>query len=121
MGRRFYLPSLHSQWMRPLHVSGSSPRGGRAAARRRPDPIRAQRCGRVALGSRERLPADVDGGVALCVQYLLPGLADAARWLPVPKDPLELVLRLCDPRAQAPSALPPGQGAWSPPAPRRVP
>lgn len=77
--------------------------------------------GRVALGSRDRLPAEADGSVALFVQYLSPGLDDAARWLPVPKGPVELVLRLYGPRAQAPSALPPGQGAWLPPAPRRVP
>ncbi len=81
----------------------------------------ADTAGRINLGSRDKLPADADGALELFVQYLSPGLDNAARWLPAPKGGFALTLRLYAPKTTAPSALQPGQGGWVPPALRRQP
>lgn len=75
---------------------------------------------RVGLGSRDKLPLDADGALALQLQYLSPGLDHAASWLPAPKGDFVLTLRLYAPRSTPPSALPPGQGSWAPPPVRRI-
>ena len=75
---------------------------------------------RIGLGSRDKLPVDGDGALAIQVQYLSPGLDHAARWLPAPKGEFVLTLRLYAPRSTPPSGLPPGQGSWSPPRLRRI-
>ncbi len=81
----------------------------------------ADSAGRIHLGSRDKLPADADGALELFVQNLSPGQDHAARWLPAPKGGFALTLRLYAPKTAPPSALPPGQGAWLPPALRRQP
>ena len=81
----------------------------------------ADTAGRINLGSRDKLPADADGALELFVQYLSPGLDNAARWLPAPKGGFTLTLRLYTPKTTAPSALAPAHGGWVPPAPRRQP
>lgn len=75
---------------------------------------------RIGLGSRDKLPVDADGALALQLQNLSPGLDHATRWLPAPKGDFVLTLRLYAPRGTPPSALPPGQGSWSPPPVRRI-
>ncbi len=75
---------------------------------------------RIGLGSRDKLPLDADGALHIQPQYLSPGPDHASRWLPAPKDGFVLTLRLYAPRSTPPSALPPGQGSWSPPPLRRI-
>jgi hypothetical protein len=75
---------------------------------------------RISLGSRDKLPVDADGALDIQVQNLSPGLDHAVRWLPAPKGAFVLTLRLYAPRNTPPSALPPGQGGWLPPPPRRI-
>ena len=36
-------------------------------------------------------------------------------WLPAPNGDIHLVMRLYRPKTEAPSVLPPGEGAWKPP------
>jgi hypothetical protein len=76
---------------------------------------------RVGLGSRDKLPLDDAGALKIQVQNLSPGYDHAQGWLPAPKGEFVLSLRLYAPRSTPPSALPPGQGAWSPPPLRRAP
>jgi hypothetical protein len=75
---------------------------------------------RIGLGSIDKLPLEADGALEIQVQNLSPGLDHAARWLPAPKGEFVLTLRLYAPRSTPPSALPPGQGSWSPPPLRRL-
>jgi hypothetical protein len=75
---------------------------------------------RIALGARDKLPPDGDGALNIQVQNLSPGYDHAQAWLPAPKGGFVLTLRLYAPRVAPPSALPPGQGGWSPPAVRRL-
>jgi len=44
-----------------------------------------------------------------------PGKDEEANWLPAPKGPFTLMLRLYWPKTEAPSVLPPGEGTWKPP------
>jgi hypothetical protein len=76
---------------------------------------------RFSLGTRDRLPLDGDGSLSLQLQYLSPGLDNAARWLPAPKGEFMLTLRLYAPKATPPSVLPPGRGSWTPPPVQRLP
>jgi len=75
---------------------------------------------RIALGARDKLPPDGDGALNIQVQNLSPGYDHAQGWLPAPKGGFVLTLRLYAPRTTPPSALPPGQGRWSPPPVRRL-
>jgi hypothetical protein len=75
---------------------------------------------RIALGARDKLPPDDNGALNIHVQNLSPGYDHAQGWLPAPKGGFVLTLRLYAPRATPPSALPPGQGGWSPPPVRRL-
>lgn len=56
-----------------------------------------------------------DGGITLHIQKDDPGEALRPNWLPAPNGPIYLVMRLYWPRAEAPSLLPIGRGAWQPP------
>lgn len=103
------LPPVDAFWSLTLHSDDGSGQPGFV-----PD------AGRIGLGTRDRLAPGADGALALFVQNLSPGLDDAARWLPAPKGAFVLTLRLYAPRRAPPSALPPAQGSWVPPAPRRV-
>jgi len=75
---------------------------------------------RIGLGARDKLPPDEDGALHIQVQNLSPGYERAQGWLPAPKGGFVLTLRLYAPSSTPPSALPPGQGSWSPPPLRRV-
>ena len=58
---------------------------------------------------------NADGSLTLYIQSKSPGKDRESNWLPAPDGPMYLVMRLYWPRTQAPSILPPGEGAWSPP------
>jgi hypothetical protein len=75
---------------------------------------------RIGLGSSDKLPLDADGALRIQVQNLSPGYDHTQRWLPAPKGEFVLTLRLYAPRSTPSSALPPGQGSWSPPPLRRI-
>jgi hypothetical protein len=60
------------------------------------------------------LVPDSDGGYTFYVQNSSPGLDREANWLPTPKGPFSLVLRLYWPK---PDAL---NGTWKPPQPEKV-
>ena len=57
-----------------------------------------------------------DGSLTIYIQKDSPGADKEANWLPAPKDPIYLVMRLYWPKTEAPSILPPGEGTWIPPA-----
>jgi len=57
-----------------------------------------------------------DGSLTLYIQNEFPDKAEEANWLPAPKGPIYLVMRLYWPKTEPPSILPPGEGTWEPPA-----
>jgi hypothetical protein len=59
---------------------------------------------------------NADGSLTLYIQKHSPGKDKKANWLPAPDGPIYLVMRLYWPKTEPPSILPPGEGAWSPPA-----
>jgi hypothetical protein len=69
---------------------------------------------RFAIGDRDPLIYDADGSVDVYVQHDSPGPEREANWLPAPRGPLGVTMRLYAPR---PEAL---DGRWSPPGMRRV-
>lgn len=60
------------------------------------------------------LVKDPDGGITLHLQNESPGLDEEANWLPAPKGPFQVILRLYWPK---PDAL---NGTWQAPKPQRV-
>lgn len=56
-----------------------------------------------------------DGSITLHIQKNSPGADKESNWLPAPDGPVYLVMRLYWPSTEAPSILPPGEGAWQPP------
>ena len=58
---------------------------------------------------------NADGSLTLYIQKDSPGADKESNWLPAPDGPIYLVMRLYWPRTEAPSALPAGEGTWSPP------
>jgi hypothetical protein len=68
-----------------------------------------------------RMKKNKDGSLTLYLQKDSPGKELDANWLPAPDGPIYLVMRLYWPKTEAPSILPPGKGAWNPPAVRAVP
>lgn len=60
------------------------------------------------------------GSLTIYLQKDSPGKDKEANWLPAPDGPIYMVMRLCWPKTEAPSILPPGHGTWSPPAVVRV-
>jgi hypothetical protein len=58
---------------------------------------------------------DADGGYTFYIQNASPGAEREANWLPAPKGPFSVVMRLYWPKTEPPSILPPGRGTWSPP------
>ena len=58
---------------------------------------------------------NADGSLTLYIQKDSPGSDKESNWLPAPNDTIYLVLRLYWPKTEAPSILPPGDGAWKPP------
>lgn len=61
-----------------------------------------------------------DGSLTLYIQNKSPGKDKEANWLPAPDGPIYMVMRLYWPKTEPPSILPPGEGAWAPPAVKRV-
>ena len=69
---------------------------------------------RFAIGDRDDLTYKEDGSLDLYVQHDGPGDGHASNWLPAPRGPLAVTMRLYAP---APQAL---DGRWTPPPIRRA-
>ena len=69
---------------------------------------------RYALRDRDPLRYEPDGSLDLFVQHEDPGQGRTSNWLPSPRGPFALFLRLYEPQAEA------LDGRWSPPAVRRT-
>lgn len=68
---------------------------------------------RYALGDRNPLRFDADGGLTLLIQHTSPGKQAESNWLPAPEGPFNLMMRLYQPR---PEAL---NGTWRTPGVQR--
>jgi hypothetical protein len=66
------------------------------------------------LGSNGRLAKNADGSFEIVLQQADPGGEKTSNWLPTPKGPFNLVLRIYSPRQDA------LDGKWVPPGIRRV-
>jgi len=71
--------------------------------------------GRFAIGDRDPLQFNPDGSLDLYFQHDSPGGDKEANWLPAPKGPLGVTMRLYSPR---PAVL---DGSWAPPPVQRIP
>jgi hypothetical protein len=69
---------------------------------------------RFAIGDRDPLEFNADGSLDLYLQHDSPGSAKESNWLPAPKGPLGVTMRLYSPQA------PVLNGTWTPPPVRRV-
>ncbi len=63
-----------------------------------------------------QLKKNADGSLTLYIQNDAPAGDKKANWLPAPDGPIYMVMRLYWPKTEPPSILPPGEGAWKPPA-----
>jgi hypothetical protein len=61
------------------------------------------------------MKTNADGSLTLHIQNKSPGADKEANWLPAPKGPIYLVMRLYWPKLTQPSVLPAGEGTWQPP------
>jgi hypothetical protein len=61
-----------------------------------------------------RLRKDADGGLTIYVQHSSPGKSREANWLPAPKGPFFMALRLYLPRPEA------AEGKWKEPPVRKA-
>src|SRR5262249_44912047 len=64
---------------------------------------------RYAIGDRDRLKLDDDGGLTLYIQNQSPGKEKESNWLPTPKDAFNLFMRLYWPKQEI------IEGRWKPP------
>ncbi len=69
---------------------------------------------RFAIGDRDALQYNPDGSLDLYLQNSSPGKDKESNWLPAPKGPLGVTMRLYAPKPQV------ADGRWVPPAIRRV-
>lgn len=72
---------------------------------------------RYTVSSRNALKADADGSIPVYVQATSPGADKETNWLPAPKGPFVLMMRLYWPKPNTPSIL---NGTWKPPVVERV-
>ncbi|MGH7101811.1 MAG: DUF1214 domain-containing protein [Acetobacteraceae bacterium] len=72
---------------------------------------------RYTISSRDALKEDADGTVPLFIQADTPGSDKESNWLPAPKAPFVLMMRMYWPKANPPSIL---DGTWKPPVVERV-
>lgn len=68
---------------------------------------------KLTVSPRNALKYNVDGSLTLYFQHESPGKAKEANWLPSPKGPFALTLRMYWPNTKKPSIL---NGTWQPPA-----
>ena len=69
---------------------------------------------RFAIGDRDALKFNADGSLDIYMQNASPGKDKESNWLPAPKGPLGITMRLYAPRPQV------ADGRWVPPAIKRV-
>jgi hypothetical protein len=69
---------------------------------------------RFAIGDRDELQYNADGSLDLYVQHVSPGKDKESNWLPAPRGPLGITMRLYAPKA---AAL---LGKWNPPPMKRA-
>ena len=74
----------------------------------------ANKLNRFAIGDRDELNFNSDGSLDIFIQNASPGTNSESNWLPAPKGPLGVTMRLYAPKAQA------LDGRWVPPAIKRV-
>lgn len=62
-----------------------------------------------------QMKKNADGSLTLYIQNQSPGKDQESNWLPAPKGPMFIVMRIYWPRTEPPSILPLGGGSWEPP------
>lgn len=75
---------------------------------------------KLTLSPRDNLQYNADGSLDLYFSYQQPQGVPQSNWLPAPKDPFILMMRLYWPKETPPSILPPNNPSWTPPAVERV-
>lgn len=66
------------------------------------------------LGGHDNLTYNKDGSLDIYIQHDNPGLDEESNWLPAPREPFSLTMRLYSPRREA------LDGTWSPPPVKKV-
>jgi hypothetical protein len=74
----------------------------------------ANKINRFAIGDRDALKFNSNGSLDIYIQNESPGADKESNWLPAPKGPLGVTMRLYAPKAQV------LDGRWAPPAVKRV-